>query len=298
MSLFRVAVLNKLEVNREIMKGKVALVTGANSGTGKWTAIALAEKGARVVMLCRNQKRGEEALEEVKKLSKNQEVELLLCDLGSLESIRRFSKVFHEKYEKLDVLVNNAGVTLPKRQETTDGFELQFGVNHLGHFLLTNLLLDLILKSSSARIVVVSSGAHKVGKIDFNDLQLKKSFNLIKAYSQSKLANLLFTYELSRRLKDEKVTVNALHPGAVATNMGINRETGFGKLITKILRPFFQTPREGARTAVYLATSSEVEGVTGKYFYNRKPINSSKESYNEDLQKKLWQVSKRLVGLN
>ncbi len=286
-----------MDKNRETMKGKVALVTGANSGTGKWTAIALAEKGARVVMLCRNQQRGEDALTEVKKLSHSEEVELMLCDLGSLESIRSFSKAFHEKYDKLDVLVNNAGVTLPKRQETTDGFELQFGVNHLGHFLLTNLLLDLILKSSSARIVVVSSGAHKVGKIHFNDLQLNKSFNIIKAYSQSKLANLLFAYELSRKLKDKKVTVNALHPGAVATSMGINRETGFGNLITKILKPFFQTSKEGARTAVYLATSKDMEGVTGKYFYNRKAIDSSKDSYNKNLQSKLWKVSEALVGI-
>ncbi len=289
--------MKALILNKGLMKGKIALVTGANSGTGKWTAIALAEQGARVVMLCRNRQRGEEALAEVKRFSQNDDVELMLCDLASMDSIHEFSKVFHEKYEYLDILINNAGVILPKRQETKDGFELQFGVNHLGHFLLTNLLLDLILKSSSARIVVVSSGAHKAGKIHFNDLQLKNSYNLIKAYSQSKLANLLFAYELARRLKDKKVTVNALHPGAVATNMGIDRQTGFGGLITKILKPFFQTPKEGASTAVYLAISNEVEGITGKYFYNKKSINSSKESYDEKLQEKLWMVSAMLVGL-
>lgn len=286
-----------MEEKKEMMKRKIVLVTGANSGTGKATTIGLAKEGAQVVMLCRNKERGEEALVDVKRSSGNNQVELMLCDLGSLESIRRFSKTFHEKYERLDVLVNNAGVTLPKRQETTDGFELQLGVNHLGHFLLTHLLLDLILKSDSARIVVVSSGAHKAGKIHFEDLQLKTSFSLIKAYSQSKLANLLFTYELSRRLKEHNVTVNALHPGAVATNMGVNRETGFGKLITRLLKPFFLTPEEGAATAMYLATSKEVEGVTGKYFYKKKPIKSSDDSYNRSLQKKLWQVSEVLVGL-
>ncbi len=279
------------------MVGKIALVTGANSGTGLWTAIGLAKKGARVVMLCRNKKRGEEALIEVKKLSRNQEVDLMLCDLGSLESIRSFSKEFHEKYDRLDILVNNAGVTLPKREETKDGFELQFGINHLGHFLLTNLLLDVIRKSESGRIVVVSSGAHKAGKIHFKDLQLKKSFNMIKAYGQSKLANLLFAYELSHRLKDENITVNALHPGAVATDMGINRDTGFGEFVTKKLKPFFQTPEEGSSTAVYLATAKEVEGITGKYYYKMKPIESSRESYSRSLQKKLWQISEVLVGL-
>ncbi len=279
------------------MLGKTALVTGANSGTGLWTAIGLAKKGARVVMLCRSKERGEEALKEVKKLSHNDQVDLMLCDLGSFESIRSFSKEFHDRYDVLDILVNNAGVTLPKREETKDGFELQFGVNHLGHFLLTNLLLDLIKKSKSARIVVVSSGAHKAGKIHFEDLQLKKSFNMIKAYSQSKLANLLFAYELSHRLKNENITVNALHPGAVASSMGINRDTGFGKFVTKKLKPFFQTPEKGASTSMYLATAKELEGISGKYYYQMKPIESSKQSYNRSLQKKLWQISEVLVGL-
>lgn len=219
----------------------------------------------------------------------------MLCDLASTKSIRNFCKEFKKKYKRLDILVNNAGVVLPGRRETIDGFELQFGVNHLGHFLLTNLLLDLMVQSAPARIVNVASGGHKIGKIHFEDINLTRNYNIFKAYSQSKLANILFTYELAKRLKGKGVMVNALHPGAVASQMGINRETGFGKFITSILKPFFLTPEQGAQTAVYLATSSEVESVTGKYFYKKKPVRSSKKSYNKQMAKKLWSMSCKMV---
>lgn len=277
------------------MQNKVALVTGANSGTGKWTAIALAKQGFTVVMLCRNPTRGKEAHFEVKVRSQSTKVDLMFCDLGSIKSIRHFCQEFKKKYNRLDILVNNAGVVLPGRHETQDGFELQFGVNHLGHFLLTNLLLDLMVESGPARIVNVASGGHKIGNIHFDDINLTKNYNIFKAYSQSKLANILFTYELARRLKGKDVTVNALHPGAVASQMGINRETGFGKLITTILKPFFLTPEQGAQTAIYLATSKEVEGVTGKYFYKKKQIASSKKSYNKQIAKRLWRISYKMV---
>lgn len=280
------------------MKGKIVLITGANSGTGKWTAIELAKMGGNVVMACRSKTRGEEALKEVKEISGNDNVKLMICDLASKESIRRFCDEFKSKYNRLDVLVNNAGVILPGRHETFDGYELQFGVNHLGHFLLTNLLLNLIISSAPSRIINVSSGAHKVGKIHFSDINLEKAFTFTRAYAQSKLANILFTYELSRRLEGRGVTVNALHPGAVASNMGINRETGFGKLITGMLKPFFQTPKKGAETAIYLASSKEVEGVTGKYFYMKKSVKSSKLSHNEEVAKRLWKLSEVMVDLN
>ncbi len=277
------------------MKNKVALVTGANSGTGKWTAINLARQGATVIMLCRNQERGMEAFNEVKNITHSDKIDIMFCDLASMASIRSFAKAFKKKYTRLDVLVNNAGVVLPGRRVTEDGFELQFGVNHLGHFLLTNLLLDLIIASAPARIVNVASGAHTIGDIHFNDIDLRKNYSIIKAYSRSKLANILFTYELAMRLNGTGVTVNALHPGAVASQMGINRDTGFGKLITKTLKPFFLTPEEGAQTAIYLASSKEVEGVNGRYFYKKQPISSSEKSYNKQIAKKLWYISSMMV---
>lgn len=279
------------------MKNKVVLITGANSGIGKATATELARMGATVIMACRSKQRGEEALLEVKDKSGSKKVDLMLCDLASLDNIRAFCDDFKKKYDRLDVLINNAGVILSGRRLTRDGFELQFGVNHLGHFLLTNLLLDLITKSSPARIINVSSGAHKTGHISFEDLGLEKGYNIIKAYSRSKLANVLFTYELARRLEGTGVTVNCLHPGAVSTNMGVNRETGFGKLIHRMLEVFFQTPLEGAATSIYLASSREVEGVTGKYYYKKQPIESSDRSHDIELAKRLWNVSEVVVGL-
>jgi len=276
----------------------VVLITGGNAGMGKATAAELARLGNLVVILARSKERGKIALAEIKKESGSDEVHLMICDLANQASIRRFASEFKVRYDRLNVLINNAGVIVPQRHETSDGFELQFGVNHLGHFLLTNLLLETIKSSAPARIINVSSGAHKAGKIYFEDLSLKKNYNLIKAYAQSKLANVLFTYELADRLKGTGVTVNTLHPGAVASQMGINRETGFGTVITSVLKPFFRTPLEGASTAIYLATSEEVKDTTGKYFYNKKPIQSSKISYDKELAKKLWEVSERLVHLS
>ena len=276
----------------------IVLITGGSTGMGKATAAQLAKTGATVVILCRNKERGEKASIDIKTESGNNAIDLFICDLGNMASIRKFVKEFKVKYTKLNVLINNAGVILPSRHETSDGYELQFGVNHLGSFLLTNLLLDTIVNSAPARIINVSSGAHKVGKIHFQDVNLKDNYNLIKAYSQSKLCNILFTYELAERLKGSKVTVNCLHPGAVATEMGINRKTGFGSTITRMLKPFFQTPLEGASTAIYLATSEEVLDTTGKYFYKKKPIKSSKLSYNKEISKKLWKLSEKLVDIN
>lgn len=279
-------------------KNSVAVVTGANSGMGKATSIALAKTGATVVMLCRSRLRGEEALQEVRTISGNNSVDMLICDLGSFDSIENCCSELKSKYKRLDVLVNNAGVILPGYYRTADGYELQFGVNHLGHFLLTNRLLELIISSAPARIINVASGAHKAGKIYFDDINLEKNYTFWKAYGQSKLANVLFTYELAERLKGSGVTVNCLHPGAVASRMGINRDTGFGSFITGLLKPFFQTTEEGAATAIYLATSPEVEGVTGKYFYRKKAIQSSKASYDKELAKKLWDLSEELTGID
>ena len=277
----------------ERLLGKIAIVTGANSGMGMATARALLKEGATVIMLCRNEKRGKEAYNELVK-DGNGRTYLILCDLGDYESVRAFARQVREQFGRVDVLVNNAGFISLDRQETKEGLERQFGINHIGHFLLTTELLDLM--GEGARIVNVASGAHKVGKIHFDDVNLHKGFNVIKAYGQSKLANVLFTRELARRVADRGITVNCCHPGAVATNIGIDRETGFGKTVTRLLKPFFLTPEEGARTAVFLATDESVKNVTGEYFYKCKIAKSSKRSKDMELARKLYEFSEGLVN--
>ena len=276
----------------EKLLGKVAIVTGANSGMGMATAKALLDEGAIVIMLCRSEKRGKEAYEILTK-NGNSRTYLILCDLGDYDSIRSFVRKVKKQFERIDILVNNAGFISLDRQETKEGLERQFGINHVGHFLLTTELLDMMGKGS--RIVNVASGAHKTGKIHFDDINLTKGFNVIKAYSQSKLANVLFTRELARRVAERGITVNCCHPGAVATNIGIDRETGFGKTITGLLKPFFQTPAEGARTAIFLSIDDSVKNITGEYFYKCKIAKSSNRSKDMVLAKKLYEFSEELV---
>ena len=274
------------------LDGKLAIVTGANSGMGMATVEALADDGAKVIMLCRSEKRGKDALEKLLE-NKERQLEMMLCDLGDYDSIRSFAAKVKENYERIDILVNNAGFIALDRQVTKEGLEMQFGINHIGHFLLTTELIELM--GAGSRIVNVASGAHKVGKIHFDDINLTKGFNVVKAYSQSKLANVLFTRELAKRLMDKGITVNCCHPGAVATNMGVNRETGFGKTITGMLRPFFQTPAQGARTAIFLATDESVKDISGEYFYKCKLAKSSKRSKDPDLAKNLYEISEQLI---
>ena len=275
------------------LQNKTAIVTGANSGMGMATVRALSDMGAKVIMLCRSEKRGTEALEKLSS-EKYRDLELILCDLGNYDSIRAFANIVRRGYDHIDILVNNAGFISLDRQETGEGLERQFGINHIGHFLLTMSLLDLM--GEGGRIVNVASGAHKTGKIHFDDINLTKGFNVIKAYSQSKLANVLFTRELARRVKDRGITVNCCHPGAVATNIGIDRDTGFGKTVTRLLKPFFQTPEQGARTAIFLVSDDSVSDVTGEYFYKCRIAKSSKRSKDMELAKKLFEFSEELVG--
>jgi NAD(P)-dependent dehydrogenase (short-subunit alcohol dehydrogenase family) len=278
------------------MENKIILITGANSGIGKATATALAEMGAHVVMMSRDIEKGLEARQVVAAISRNNQVDVMQCDLASFASIHSFAGEFHEKYSRLDVLINNAGIFTEKRMETTDGFEYQFGVNHLGHFLLTQLLLDLLKGSSPSRIINVSSGAHYGGKIDFNDLQQEAKYSGWKAYAQSKLANILFTYQLAHRLAGTGVTVNCLHPGFVNSRFAFNRKSEKPHPLMKLMRPFTIQPAEGAETSVYLAASPEVEGVTGKYFAKRKEKASSKASYDLQVAEKLWNMSEILTS--
>ncbi|EGL20040.1 MULTISPECIES: SDR family oxidoreductase [unclassified Paenibacillus] len=279
------------------MKHKITMVTGANSGMGLATTIALALQGAKVVMVCRSEKRGQSALREAIAASGSGDIELMQCDLGSLRSIRSFAADFKSRYDHLDVLINNAGVVSLKRETTSDGFEVMMGVNHLGHFLLTNLLLGPLKRAEQGRIVVVSSGAHKIGKIRWEDPYLTKGYTVWTGYAQSKLANILFAKELAARLKGTAVTVNALHPGAVGTQIGVDRNTGFGKSVLAMLRPFFLTPAQGAETAVYLAASDNVSCATGEYFYRKKIAPVSARAKDKELAAKFWDWSVREVGL-
>ena len=275
------------------MDGKVCMITGANSGIGLSTAKGLAKLGATLILVCRNKEKGDKALREIQYETQNDKIDLLLADLSSQKSVRDLASSFKTKYDKLDVLINNAGTYCTKRTFTEDGIETTFAVNHLAYFLLSNLLLDDLKASSSSRIIIVSSGLERQGKINFDDLQCEKGYFFgYRAYGQSKLANILFTYELAHRLAGTRITVNCLHPGFVKTNLIRTR-----RLITFLLSPLQITPEKGAETSIYLASSAEVEGITGKYFASKKETKSSKGSYDESISKRLWEVSAELTKL-
>ena len=275
------------------------MVTGATRGIGKETALAFARMNATVVMTARDQTRGEAAVADVIKRSGNQHVELLMLDLADLASIRVGATTLLAEHDRIHILVNNAGTTTRDRRETADGFELTFGTNHLGHFLFTNLLLDRIKESAPARIVNVSSGAHRWpgAGLDFDDLQATHGYRGGRAYGRSKLANILFTIELADRLRGTGVTANAVHPGLVATNFGGAEEmTGAAGLAMRAVRPMMRTATEGADTSIYVATAPELEGVTGEYFAARKPARRSKAARDRVVAARLWDVSEDLVS--
>src|SRR5918994_1886153 len=276
---------------------KVCLITGATSGIGKATAMGLANMGASVVMVGRDRGRGEAALAEIRDKSANASVNLMLADLSSQEEIRRLAHEFKEAYPRLDVLINDAGLFRSERITTADGLEMTFAVNHLTYFLLTNLLLDVLKASAPSRIINVASADHSNGAIDFDDLQGEKGYKGAKAYSQSKLANVLFTYELARRLERTGVTANCLHPGAgIRTNFGSGVSGVFGFMV-RALRPLMKSPEKGAETSIYLASSPEVEGLSGRYFFKKAEARSSDMSYDESTARRLWEVSAQLTKL-
>jgi retinol dehydrogenase-14 len=278
------------------MGEKVCLITGATSGIGKATAMGLANMGASVVMVGRDRGRGEAALAEIKEGSGNASVDLKLADLSSQEQIRRLAAEFKDAYSRLDVLINNAGVIRSRRTTTADGLETTFAVNHLASFLLTNLLLDALKASAPSRIVNVASGEQRNGTIDFDDLQGEKEYKTAKAYGQSKLATVLFTYELARRLEGTGVSANCLHPGVVGTNLGSGVSGVFGFTV-RALTPLMKSPEKGAQTSIYLASSSEVEGLSGRYFVKKAEARSSDVSYDEGIAGRLWEASAELTDL-
>ncbi len=276
------------------LQGKICLITGSSSGIGLITARELARQGATVVLLCRNRARGEAAQAEIKAATGNEQVDLLVADLSLLAEVRRAASEFQQKYAQLHILIHNAGGANHERIVTSEGFEMTFATNYLAPFLLTELLLDMLKASAPARVINVSSTAHTSGKINFADLQGEKSYGMWRAYGQAKLALILFTYELASQLQGTGVTVNALHPGVIASNFGAN----LGSVLRfgwKIASPFMLTPEQGAQTTLFLATSPEVEGVTGKYFSASKEKKSSPRSYDAETRARLWQVTSELV---
>jgi len=281
------------------MQGKIVMVTGATAGIGKETALRIAVMGAHVIVVGRSESKSQSVVEEIQQASGNQRVEYMLADLSSVEDTVGLAEAFNQRYDRLDVLVNNTGALFMERGESVDGIESTFALNHLvGYFLLTNLLLDKIKAAGQARIVNVSSDAHRYAKINFDDLEGRKQYSGFGIYGQSKLANVLFTYELARRLAGTGITVNALHPGAVASNFGKtnNRAGLLNRIGTAIFGLFATSVEEGARTSIYLATSPEVEGVTGKYFAKEREKRSNDVSYDTAVQRRLWQVSEEMLA--
>ncbi len=278
------------------MKDKVCLITGATSGIGKAAALQIAHLGATVVMVGRNQQRTDAAIQEIRQQSGNDRVEPMLADLSSQEEIRQLAENFKSSYQRLDVLVNNAGALMLTRRQSADGIEMTFALNHLNYFLLTHLLLDTLKASGKARIINVSSDSHQDASLDFEDLQLERNYGGYKAYGRSKLANLLFTYELARRLQGSDVTANAMHPGLVATKFMANNGLQ-GRVYNLFVRMVGRSATRGARPITFLASSPDVGGVSGKYFVEDGLVESSTASNDKDAALKLWQLSEEFTGL-
>lgn len=278
------------------MQGRVCIVTGATNGIGEVSALELAKLGATLVIIGRNEARAKATLDKIKSAVATADVNYLIADLSLMRDVKKVAEEFREKYSRLDVLLNNAGMIYEKRIITAEGLEMTFALNHMNYFYLTHLLLDMLkasgTSSQKSRVVSVSSGAHQLGTPNFDDLQFEKKYSSFRAYGQSKMMNILFTNELSRQLTSENanVTANSLHPGAVKTGFGAN-SSGIMRSLISLVRPFFLTPEQGAQTSIYLASSPEVEGVSGKYFSKSKPTKTHKNADNTALQTQLWAYS-------
>ena len=278
------------------MDGTVCVITGATSGIGRATAKALSGLGATVVLVARDPARAETTVADIVRATGNDRLEVRLADLSSQASVRELAGSFRRDHDRLDVLVNCAGGFYRDRRVTVDGLELTFALDHLAYFLLTTLLLDLLVASTPARVVNVTSGAHVPGRIRFDDLQGERRYRGQAAYSQAKLANVLFTYELARRMEGTGVSANCVHPGVVRTNFGRENQPLLWKMFLPVVTPFMRSPEKGAETVVWLASSPEVAGVTGRYFYDEKARKSSTRSYDRELAAHLWRVSEELTA--
>jgi NAD(P)-dependent dehydrogenase (short-subunit alcohol dehydrogenase family) len=280
--------------SNEYIKGKTCLITGATNGIGRVTAVELARMGAELFLIYRDKARADETVAQIRSSTGNENVHLLHADLGSQRQIRDVAAEFLSIGRPLHVLVNNAGLGNTKRMVTEDGIEMVFAVNHLAYFLLTMLLLDRIKQSAPARIVNVASLAHRFGTINFDDLGGERRYSMRAAYSQSKLANILFTYELARRLDRTGVTVNCLHPGTIASGLWTNNGP-LAQFIMSVGKLFLKTPEQGAQTIIYLASSAKVEGVSGKYYANCMEATSNQESHDPEIARRLWEVGERMT---
>jgi retinol dehydrogenase-14 len=278
------------------MTGKICVVTGASSGIGLETAVALARAGARVAAVCRLPEKGARAVADIRRRSGSGDVLLFVADLSSQRAIRALAGQLADAFPRLHVLVNNAGLMLRERVLSEDGIEATFAVNHLAYFLLARLLAPQLVAGAPSRVVNVASRAHRSGTLRFDDLMGDQGYDGWQAYAQSKLANVVFSYELARRLAGTGVTVNCLHPGVIGTNIG-HAGPSWIRFGIKLARPFLLSPKKGAATSIYLASSPEVEGVSGKYFVGRREERTSDESYDRALAARLWTVSEELTGL-
>ncbi|XP_029355000.1 retinol dehydrogenase 13 [Echeneis naucrates] len=282
------------------LEGKTVLITGANTGIGKETALDMAQRGARVIMACRDMTKAHIAADQIRQKSGNGNVVVKKLDLASLQSVRDLAKDIQENEEHLDILINNAGIMMCPKWKTDDGFEMQFGVNHLGHFLLTNCLLDLLKKSAPSRVVIVSSLAHQQGKIHFDDINLDKNYTPERSYSQSKLANVLFCKELAARLQGTGVTVYSLHPGVIKTELGRHLYPTLASWKKAIVKPFMllvKRPWEGAQTTIYCAVDESLANVSGLYYSDCAPKTPAPQALDDAAAKKLWELSNSMVGL-
>jgi retinol dehydrogenase 12 len=282
------------------MKGKVCVITGGTDGIGKAAAYGLALQGARLLVHGRDPDKGARAVAELKARSGNPAIEFLQADFSSLEEVRRLAAAITERAPRIDVLVNNAGSIYVKRALSKDGYEMTFAVNHLAPFLLTHLLVDALKAGGQSRIVTTASNAHRSAKMAFDDLQITRKYSPMRAYGVSKLANILFTRALAKRLQDTAVTATCLHPGFVRTNFGGNNTADISplfKAIFLVVARFARTPEKGAETVIYLASSPEVQGANGGYYFNCNPIAPTKEAQDDGVAERLWQVSEQLVGI-
>jgi len=279
------------------MVGKIVLITGGTGGIGKATAIGLARLGARVGITGRDVTRTGQVAADIRAASGNPAVDPFAADMSSQAEVRRLAVAVLETYPRLDVLINNVGGFWAHRHPTADGLERTFALNHLAPFLLTNLLFDRLKAGAPARVVTVSSGAQSAGRIDFDDLQSARNYSGQRAYSQSKLANIMFTNELARRLEGTGVTATSVHPGVVRTNFGAEDQAWLFTVVSKVVLPFLKTPAQGAQTSIYLASSPDVDGVTGQFFAGGKPKTANRVAYDTDMTARLWSVSADLVGM-
>ena len=283
-------------MSEKVCAGQVCIVTGANSGIGYHTAKGLAERGATVVMVVRNMDKGETAMEEIKQATGASSVYLMHCDVSDMASVDRFTNAFKERFMCLNVLINNAGAAFSKRQETEAGFEKTIATNYLGVFRLTNNLLAMLRETEPSRIINISSGMHKTGKIDFDDIMMEKKYASMKQYANSKLIVTTFTYALARRLVGTGVTANVVEPGFVATNLGRNMGGLRDRIAFTIVRPIQISAEKGAETSIWAATASEIEGISGKTFAKRKETESAEITYDEEIQDRLWDWTLKTLG--